>query len=311
MEDNEKRNTPSQDFGPRLEVAARSIISPKQNTLPENQDNYLMIDSKGLVRYMLDHKDHYEQVESWQTGHIRLAVMDGIGGHGDGRQVVESVAKGIADIPPCFDHQALDCALERLHEKLQQTFHQENKIPGCTLTLLEIPAEGPALLFHVGDSRFYRIDEAGSHYQTIDHVPASSFALNNQMGEEEWFKQVHEETRSIISQAFVMGNNLNGGVNLEKGLITLEPAQLPDFLKDKADRREVALQAEEVYLFGTDGLWAQSKPQAFIQRWPKLLIQPERELSPLLDDLFVELIMSCEEEQHLDNSTAVVLRVKQ
>lgn len=275
----------------------------------ENQDNYLLIDTTGRARFLQDQRVQDRCLDHWPPGWVRLAVMDGIGGHGWGRQVTEAVAEGLCQIPPASNAEALGTALDDLHLSLRARFQDRGTDPGCTLTLLDIPPQGPAQLFHVGDSRLYEIGPDIARCLTIDQVPATGFAMRGQMDADEWEERVHVQSQRWISQAFVMGSSLLGD-RLQPELVALNAENLPPFLTPLADRRSLELRPNCLYLLASDGFWPQAEPQYFIRSWPALLARPERSIHPLLDDLFVELIVGWHEDQHLDNATAVAIRVR-
>jgi len=312
-----------QDFGPHWEIAVRTIISPLVKTLPENQDNYLLIDTRGLGRCLVDHKDSYHQVSDWPQGHIRVALMDGMGGHDNGRQVAEATAQGLLEIPATEDVDTLSRNLEALHERLQTRFQDAQRSPGSTLTLIEIPPNAQPLLFHVGDSRLYEIDQQQARCLTVDHVPSLHAALAGNLSAEQWHEQVHKYGGNTISQAFVMGNDLNPDTHAQDKLYAITEDRLPDYLQGLSDRRSLSLEQGKTYLIGSDGLWARNDPQAFIKRWPEMFKDQNAPLQRLLDDLFFELIILYESDpepdykkdpyarrEHLDNCTAIALRRK-
>lgn len=299
-------------FG-RLEVAVKTLRSPVAGGRKENQDNYLLIDGRGRARFLRDQHEQQEQKNDWPSGHVRLAVLDGMGGHADGRQVAEQAAQGILRIPATTNIGSLSDALERLHRTLHQALHRDGAEPGCTLTLLEIPEYGPALLFHVGDSRLYAIDNQRATVLTVDHVPVTRYALLRMIDQEEWYRQVHEHSSSQISQAFVLGNSLNfksRREQLEPGLFELHDGNLPDFLRGKGDRRTLDLQSGYTYLLSSDGLWHLRQPRPFVRRWPELLTRPELPLAEQLDRTFDELCRRIAEEPNNrgDNTTVIAFR---
>ncbi len=312
---------PQQNFGPHWEVAARSIISPKPETLPENQDNYLLIDSNGLALYQEAHQACYQQLENWPAGYGRVAVMDGMGGHSSGRQVAEAVAKGLLQIPATDNINQLSEQLLALHQQLQQQFHADSQHPGCTLTLLELQPDGDALLYHVGDSRLYRINPQHADCLTVDHVPDTRQAINNQISETDWRQGVFNQFGHIISQAFVLGGDLSGKDQAADSLYELSDSNLPHYLQGLGDRRRITSESDTFYLLGTDGLWARQAPQPIIDNWPNILYARQGKLNHLLDDIFFDLALRYEEdvapdyekdpyarEEHLDNCTGIALR---
>lgn len=314
MADNENHSS-VQDFHGRLEVAVRSIISPTAQGRTENEDNYLIIDAEGKARFLLNQQETFHQVGGWSKGQIRLAILDGLGGHSRGREATEKTVTGLLQIPAATEIGTLTEALKTLHTRLHREMHRYGEEPGCTLTMLEILPSGTALLFHVGDSRLYVIDAEGPGCLTVDHVPATQFAMLGMIDEEEWLQQVHERPGSQLSQAFILGNTLDQQTvyrdRLNEGLFELHDGNLPAFLKGCGDRRPIALEPDCVYLLASDGLWHLSRPGDFILRWPEILVQPDKPLPVLLDDLFKELAATMSQEKYLkgDNSTAIAIRV--
>ena len=305
-----------QSYGGRFEVAVRSILSPSETDRDENQDNYLIVDTQGVARYLSNQQDTSKKLQHWSPGHVRLAVLDGMGGHVNGRQAVERAIEGVLEIHATNDLAELSRALEDLHKRLHGEMQRPGQNPGCTLTLLEIPPVGPALLFHVGDSRLYAVDNDSAKCLTVDHVPSTKYAMFGQMDERSWRHQVYEQSGSVISQAFILGNSLAGESlfddALREGLLELGDHNLPKFLHGLGDRRTIKLDTEPVYLLASDGLWNLSDPMQFIHRWPQTLAMPkDQPLQTLLDDLFVELACVAGEDDSSggDNTTAIALRV--
>jgi serine/threonine protein phosphatase PrpC len=305
----------SLDFGPRLDIAARSSASASKLLVPENQDNMLLIDANGRAVFLHDQIERCVQLPHWPRGHVRLAVLDGMGGHGQGRQAAEAVAAGLLHIPACTTLEQLTTHLDALHATLQQRFsrpgdHDDFRRPGTTLTLLEIlPGHEAPLLYHVGDSRLYEITRQTAQPLTIDHVPATAFAMLGLLGEQEWWQQVHGEHRAQITQAFILGNAFANPQVLENPLWALGPDRLPPFLGRLADRRALAVRPDALYLLASDGFWACSQPQDWIGRWPALLGQTGS-AGAALAHLFDEFSSRPPAGLHIDNLTAIALRFR-
>lgn len=308
MSDNENRNN--------LEVAVRSILSPTEFGREENQDNYLIIDDQGNARFLLNQQETSRQLENWPQGHTRLAILDGMGGHSYGREAAENTVQRLLAVPPATDVGTLSKDLEALHSRLRKELHRLGGEPGCTLTLLEIPPSGPALLFHAGDSRLYAIDEQGPSCLTVDHVPATKFAMRGMISEQEWIREVFVQPHAQLCQAFILGNTFGDRASfiddLKPELFELHDDNLPSFLQGLGDRRPIELEPDRIYLLASDGLWHLARPLDFIERWPDYLVHSDQPLQARLDDLFEELIRISREEERLggDNSTAIAFRVR-
>ena len=297
-----------------LEIAVRSLHSPTGRGRRENQDNFLVVDGLGQAHLLWREQETRLRLADWPAGHRRLAVLDGMGGHSHGREAAEKAVEGLLSLPAIADLAQLSEALNALHQQLYQEFRAAGLETGCTLVLLEIPPQGSAMLFHVGDSRLYAIDEYRVQCLTVDHVPATHLAMLGLLNGAQWLQQVHIQTSSQISQAFILGGTL--GVphlyaeTIEADLYELHEGNLPLFLRGLGDRRILTLEPGWVYLLASDGLWHLSSPQAFIQRWPALLAQPHRPLEELLDELLEILAETIRQQRSLpdDNCTVILVR---
>lgn len=302
----------SPDFGPRFDVAAHSSIGEGERPRTENQDNFLLIDVNGNAAFLEKQQLEAAKVAGWPQGHSRLAVLDGMGGHGHGREAAEAAVAGMLAMPACASPEELGARLDALHTRLQSAFGADTEFgrrPGTTLTLLELPAGGPALLFHVGDSRLYKVAHGKVEPLTVDHVPATAFAMAGLIGEPEWWQQVHGEHRSQISQAFILGNAFANPVRLEDPLFPLTPRDLPDFLRHLPDRRAIELEPGADYLLATDGFWSCAGALDWVARWPALLSAAQSAESACAA-LFNELRANPPPDLHSDNLTAILLRVR-
>jgi serine/threonine protein phosphatase PrpC len=182
------------------------------------------------------------------------------------------VAAGLLALPPCDSAGELARRLDALHAELQRHFAGgAGPRPGTTLTLLELREGMPPLLYHVGDSRLYEITRERVAPLTVDHVPATSFAMGGLLGEAEWWQQVHGEHRPQVSQAFILGNAFTSPTQLNDPLFELSPLNLPSWLCHLPDRRALELRPGASYLLATDGLWSCSDPYGWVTRWPRLL----------------------------------------
>jgi serine/threonine protein phosphatase PrpC len=302
---------PELQFGPRLDVAVRSSAGAGPLRRPENQDNYLLIDVEGNATFLREQQPCHQRAPGWTRGHARLAVLDGMGGHVHGREAAEAVVAGLLAVPPCSSTTDLARHLDALHARLQHHFAQADQSPlrpGTTLTLLEIPPAGPALLYHVGDSRLYEITGGAATVLTVDHVPPTAFAMAGLLGAPEWWQQVHGEHRPQISQAFILGNTFANPAVLADPLFELTPDILPPWLATMHDRRAIALRPGAAYLLATDGFWSCPDAQRWVARWPRLFAQCG-DAAAMVDTLFGEIEQRPPPGLHSDNLTALVLRV--
>lgn len=307
------RITDPLDFGPALDIAARSSASISKLQTPENQDNLLVVDASGRAVFLHDQAAQSATIAGWPQGHVRVAVMDGMGGHGHGREAAEAVADGLLRVPACATLDELNARLDRLHGELQARFRQSGdshsfRRPGTTLTLLEIPPGQAPMLYHAGDSRLYEITAQAVRPLTVDHVPATCFAMHGLLGEQEWWQQVHGEHRSQISQAYILGNAFANPQMLEDGLLPLDRRNLPPFLHHLPDRRALTVRADATYLLATDGFWSCGRPLAWTARWPALMARPGESAGAALEALFNDYADDPPPQLHIDNVTAIVLR---
>jgi serine/threonine protein phosphatase PrpC len=293
----------------RLDLAAHSSVGAGAGARLENQDNYLVIDANGVASFLAGQAPCRRQVSGWPQGHARIAVLDGMGGHGHGREAAEAVVAGLLSLPPLTGLGALEQALDALHAQLQQAFAGEpGRRPGTTLTLLELPPGQDALLYHVGDSRLYAVTTDAIAPLTVDHVPATGFAMDGTLGEDDWWEQVHGEHRPQISQAFMLGNAFGNPALLVDGLFPLTPANLPPWLAMLADRRTVALRPDVTYILASDGFWSCPRALQWMARWPRLT-HGCADAQAVVAALFRELEQHPPRGMHPDNATAVVLRL--
>lgn len=297
-------------FGPYLDVAARSSAGAGPAARTENQDNFLLIDANGKAMFLEGQEVRTRQVEGWESGHVRLCVLDGMGGHGQGREAAEAVVAGLLTLAPCHSLAELSRELDAMHLWLQQHFAagcDPGKRPGTTLTMLELRPGQPALLFHAGDSRLYEIRGGRIFPLTVDHVPATVYAMEGVLDEDEWWRQVHGEHRSQISQAFILGNAFSSSAELGDPLYPLSPLNLPPFLYHLPDRRAMELARDAVYILASDGFWSCEYPPDWVASWPALL-EGKPDAHAMCNALFEEMAERPPPHVHPDNLTAIVVR---
>ncbi|MEH6438243.1 PP2C family protein-serine/threonine phosphatase [Massilia sp. DD77] len=259
-------------LGPRFDAAVASHTGYGPAARPENQDNFVVIDGAGQACHLHGGEARRATVAGWPRGHARVAVLDGMGGHGHGREAAEAVAAALLAVPPCTSADELGFRLDSLHGELQHGFLVDDGLPrpGTTLTLLELPPSGLALLYHVGDSRLYELAPGGAHPLTVDHVPATAAAMAGRLDEAGWWRQVHGRHAPQIAQAFILGNAFADPARLSDTLYPLTPERLPSWLSAMPDRRALALRPDCAYLLATDGFWSCAQPDLFVGGWQRL-----------------------------------------
>jgi serine/threonine protein phosphatase PrpC len=226
--------------------------------------------------------------------------------------VAEAVVQCLLEIPACSNLAALCAQLDALHCKLHRHFElpgdAAESSPGTTLTLLELPPTGPALLYHVGDSRLFQITADQVIPMTIDHVPATGHLLRQHIDEADWRHHVYERDGSEVSQAFVLGSNLLDPATLKPELTPLSTAELPPSFVGLEDRRAIEVHDGALFVLASDGLWASHASGPWLASWSKVFGKPGRALGALVDDLFTEFILNPPAGLRDDNCTVIALK---
>lgn len=300
------------DFGPGLDAAAGSSVGAGPMARRENQDNFLLIDATGHAACLVGQTPWRSQVADWPAGHVRLAVLDGMGGHGHGREAAEATVQGLLAMPACLDAATLAHQMDQLHARLQAAFdtgpEARSRPPGTTLTLLEIAPQQAPLLYHVGDSRLYEVADGAVTALTVDHVPATVYAMHGVISEQQWRSRVYGEHQPQISQAFILGNVIVDPQVLGATLHALDEGNLPPFLSHLGDRRALRLRRDAVYLLASDGFWSCPDPASVLARWPALCAG--RTAAQASEALFDDFLSHPPAGMHSDNLTLLALRVK-
>jgi len=298
-------------FAPYFDVAVASRIGiDGMATRAENQDNFVVIDFDGRACMLRDQQPQHITLAQWPVGHGRLAVLDGMGGHGHGREAAEAVAAALLDLPPCDSLEELSTRLDAVHADLQARFATGASgaaRPGTTLTLLELRPGAAPLLYHVGDSRLYRLVRDAATPLTVDHVPATVAALTRRIDENGWRAQVYGRHAPQIAQAFILGNAFADPARLSDPLFALTASNLPPWLAHLPDRRVVPLDPDAAYLLATDGFWSCAEPELVTGQWPSLF-KDCVDASGLIERLFTALAKTPLPGFQPDNLTALVLR---
>jgi serine/threonine protein phosphatase PrpC len=288
--------------------AWRSVASAAGTADKVNQDNLVIVGPDGASLWLSDGGVARGRVDPWPPGHCRFAVLDGMGAHRDGARVSAHVARALAALPAFHELGALSRALDRLHADTRAAFADGLVRPaGTTLLVLEVPANGAALLYHVGDSRLFRLDNNGLDILTVDHCPATARLLRGELDAGRWQHEVYERPHRELTQAFGLGRLVPGAAALAAGLAELCAPDLPDFISHMSDRRTLHLNDGAVLLLATDGLWSARDPArrlgvvadvlrataaANVQRAADGLLAAARaDTTPALDDNLTFIVM--------------------
>lgn len=297
-------------FAPYFDVAVASAVGTGPQTRSENQDNFVVIDFDGRACRLHDQQPACTTIPGWPDGHGRLAVLDGMGGHGHGREAAEALADALVAMPPCDSQEQLAACLDAIHADLQGRLGGDGDIagrPGTTLTLLELRHGAAPLLYHVGDSRLYALDADGAAPLTIDHVPATVAALAGRIDEAGWWQQVHGRHTPQIAQAVILGNAFADPAHLSDPLYALTPERLPAWLAHLADRRVLPLRPDAAYVLATDGFWSCSQPDHFVADWASLCGH-DLDAAGMVAGLFAAIGALAPDRLQPDNLTALVVR---
>ncbi len=260
----------------------------------ENQDNYLLVTGDGHAQYLLHEQPQQCQVAHWPTGHVRLVIADGMGGHAGGREAAEAVIQAMLALPFQSELHILQTAISEMHQGLHQQFYQGLDTAGSTLILADISPEGRAVLGHVGDSRAYRWQATQWQQLTQDHTLAE-FAWRDGELDAETYQRTCQTPTHGIAQAMIFGSS---GIIAEAGV--KYPRHHPELRLDPADVMQLTLHPGDCLCLASDGLWAHTEDNQI--HWPA----PEAQIA-FADFLQVGVLLALREGSR-DNLTVVGLR---
>ena len=244
---------------PRITAAVASLTGARN----ENQDNYLIL-ADGRAELLRNGEPVEMVIPNWPRQRVRLAVLDGMGGHRDGRQVAEAAAQRVAGIPPQYDAVTLRQSVLNLHRQLLRQFArpQDPANPGATVVWAELDRySGRGWLAHVGDSRAYLLRDGRWHSLTHDHCLAEFNWRDGDLGDRE-YRRLTMLGDKRIAQALAYGS---WGIRTDdRGIkpyahspdLRLDlAAELVGELAEHADIRPLRLACGDRLLLATDGLW--------------------------------------------------------
>lgn len=297
----------------KVNWAVRSVACPLGRQGVKNEDSFVQIAPDGEARWLDDGQEKKYQHPSWPNGHMRLAVLDGLGGHGRGGEVSAWVAARLVAIPAFITQDAMWSTLDDLHHQARTAFAVTGpgkRAPGTTLLVLEIPVSGPAWMYHVGDSRLWLSGNDGLALLTIDHCPSTVRALRGELNFLDWQNEVLHRYHRPISQAFGLGGALSGDEEFSHDLVPIDMSRLPAPLSGMPDRRSIHLASGSIVLLATDGLWCFEYPMKFLR-----VLDDSYWVHPESMEDFAETLLRehsrCSEYNRLSDNTTFILYRKQ
>ena len=229
------------------------IALSEQGPRAENQDNYLVINGDGRYEHLLNEHIKTGQIKNWPTGHIRLAIADGMGGHNNGRQASEALVQALINLPFQNNLEIFREEIISIHNILFKQFHQGAKTPGSTLVMADINNKGKATIINIGDSRAY-ISHAGQWKQlTKDHTEAEFAWRDGELSDEDYYKKLQKNTNHIVQ---AIGYGSSGIVANKEGLKTRQHRQELRIEISQNDGLSCQLNANDVLLLASDGVWS-------------------------------------------------------
>jgi serine/threonine protein phosphatase PrpC len=213
-----------------------------------------------------------------------LLAMDGMGGHEDGARAAEIGRKVVLDAFRAETHPVFD-PLGFLHLSLGRAHHDVVKFglktpiehrPRATCAVVLVQ-DGAAYWAHLGDSRVYHIRNGSLVERTRDHTHVEQLLREGMIREDE----VHAHPMRNYVDCCIGG----------------EPAQ-----PEMSISRRRPLQAGDILLVCTDGLWANLRDADIAAFW-----QPDgRSLEQSLTGLVEQAVQASAPSS--DNVTAAALR---
>ncbi|MBW2708706.1 MAG: serine/threonine-protein phosphatase [Deltaproteobacteria bacterium] len=245
----------------------RCFFDSNRGLRKQNEDNYLYIrpDGKGGMAFFVDHETPVnKEVGTWPSGHVRMAVADGMGGHAHGREMAQAAVEYLREIPPIHNLEGMRKGLFRLHDRLRKDFHdQGDDSPGTTLLVADLSLKtSSGIMGHIGDSRAYEVHEGKEARQlTHDHTYEEFDWREGDIPREE-YEQALSRNQNELAQALgygsfgLMKEEDEYRPNRYDPRIRMDLAgDLPPVLVRHADVFSFHLSHDKAILLATDGLW--------------------------------------------------------
>lgn len=127
-----------------------------------------------------------------------VCICDGMGGLNNGglasKMVVEAVRNHMLND---FDFSFLDSIISKVNlEILDMSGGDKSKLMGTTCTVL-LCHKGTYYIFHIGDSRAYKVNSVKSELLTVDHSAVKEYNIRKQENPELWNRYKNKLTRCI------------------------------------------------------------------------------------------------------------------
>ncbi len=244
--------------GVHLDIAAASARGPRS----ENQDNFLVIlpneAGRGRAWRLQGERIADSPVARWPWNGVRVAILDGLGGHANGRVASESLANALSVLPFQIEPSSLRTEVREVHRALRDILPgPDDHRGGSTLVMLDLNlATGMAVRLHVGDSRGYLWHRRRWHRLTYDHR-ASEFAWRDGDLSAADYARLHHDIGCRLAQAVGFGSlgAVSRGEHAVNATLRIDLAKdIADSAVDHADAARLRIGHSDHLLLATDGL---------------------------------------------------------
>lgn len=136
-----------------------------------------------------------------------FAVADGMGGHSSGDLASDAVVSRLAEIADggFADVEGVENALQRASEDIDRVTDPESSGVGTTVTGAAVIMHGldaSILVFNIGDSRTYLLEDAQLHQVTVDHSVVQELVDAGLISDED---AEHHPDSNVITRAVGFG----------------------------------------------------------------------------------------------------------
>jgi serine/threonine protein phosphatase PrpC len=191
-----------------------------------------------------DNQDYFahKQESDWSC----FVVADGLGGHPKGEVISRYFCENVMDLVqdyastlPLDPIDEMEKLIQSAHRKMSDKIIQEYGLLSChtTFVLLWIDKE-KAITAHIGDSRFYRVDENAIIWRTPDHTMVQKLFEEGKITEADFAN--HPEQNRLLRT------------------VNLFEVPKPDIFVHSP------LEEKEIMALCTDGFWTHMKAQEWL-----------------------------------------------